>query len=303
VASRPSRTPVILVALGSALWGTDAVLRLPLTGHLASSTIVLYEHLILCVIAIPVLVRAREELRHWQWKHWLALIGIAWGGSALATVLFTQALGHGNPTTAILLQKMQPLFTFLLAGPLLGERLTARHWGYLAMGAFGAWLVTFGTDHGIAGLIPAIPQVQVTAALMALGASALWGTSTVLGRFISPRSSFSTVTALRFVVALPMLFAIAQVTGAPLPLPEGQQMLRLATMALVPGLAALLLYYRGLQGTPAALAAIAELCFPTTALILNWLVLNQHPAALQIAGFFVIWTVVWRLQAVGRSVS
>jgi drug/metabolite transporter (DMT)-like permease len=295
--------PVILVALGSALWGTDTVLRLPLTAHLASATIVFYEHLIICVIAIPVLAGAREELRTWQWKHWLALLGIAWGGSALATVLFTEALSRGNPTTAILLQKCQPLFTFLLAGPLLGERLTRRHWGYLAAGASGAWLVSFGANGGVTGLLPAIPRVEATAALLALGASALWGTSTVLGRFLSPQSSFPTVTALRFVVALPMLFAITQLTGVALPVPNSNETMRLVTMALVPGLAALLLYYRGLQGTPAALAAIAELCFPTTALILNWLFLNQHPAALQIAGFLVIWIVVWRLQAVGRSTS
>ena len=297
--SEDNRVPVILVALGSALWGTDTVLRLPLTGHLASSTIVFYEHLIICAIAIPVLFAAREELRSLQWKHWLALIGIAWGGSALATVLFTESIGRGNPTTSILLQKMQPLFTFLLAGPLLGERLTRRHWGYLALGALGAWLVSFGAD----GLLPAIPRVEVTAALLALGASALWGTSTVLGRFLSPQSSFSTVTALRFVVALPMLFAITQVMGVPLPMPNGEQMLRLLAMAFVPGVAALLLYYRGLQGTPAALAAIAELCFPTTALVLNWLFLDRHPAALQIAGFFVIWIVVWRLQDAERSHS
>src|SRR5258708_22305426 len=123
IVASESRRPVILVALGAALWGTDSVLRQPLTHALPSSAIVLYEHLILSVIAVPTLIAARAELRAWRMRHWLALVGIAWGGSALATVLFTEAIGRGNPDTAILLQKAQPLFTFLLAGPPRGRPL------------------------------------------------------------------------------------------------------------------------------------------------------------------------------------
>ena len=122
------------MALGSALWGTDSVLRRPLTRSLASPAIVLYEHLILSLIAIPVLISRWRELREMRTRDWLAVLGIAWGGSALATVLFTEAISRGNVNTAVLLQKVQPLFTFLLAGPLLGERLTRRHWGYLGLG-------------------------------------------------------------------------------------------------------------------------------------------------------------------------
>jgi drug/metabolite transporter (DMT)-like permease len=280
----------MLVALGAALWGTDSVLRQPMTQALPSAAIVLYEHLILCVVAIPALILARAELRAWRVRHWMALLGIAWGGSALATVLFTEAIGRGNPDTAILLQKLQPLFTFLLAGPLLGERLTRKHWGYLMLALAGAYLVSFD------GQIPQIGSVRMTAALFALGASALWGTSTVLGRFLSPQSSFFTITALRFVAALPLLFVIAYTGGAPLPVPDAPQLARLATMAFIPGLAALLLYYRGLQGTPASIAAIAELCFPLMALLLNWKFLGQRPSLLQVTGFALIWGVVWRIQ-------
>jgi hypothetical protein len=43
-------------------------------------------------------------------------------------------------------------------------------------------------------------------------------------------------------------------------------------LALIPGLLALLLYYRGLRSTPAAAATIAELAFPLTAAGLNYVV-------------------------------
>jgi len=280
--------PVALVALGSALWGTDSALRKPLTTAMSSPIIVLYEHLILSLIAIPTVIAARRELRAWKWRHWLAVIGIAWGGSALATVFFTEALSRGNPNTAVLLQKAQPIFTFLLAGPLLGERLRRSHWGYLALAVAGGYLVSFGPT----GL--GIQRWELTAALFALGASALWGCSTVLGRFLSPQSSFFTITAMRFLVALPALLLIA--SRQTFVLPSANQSIRLVAMAFIPGLAALLLYYRGLRETPAAVAAIAELCFPLTAVLLNLTFLHQRPAALQLLGFALIWFAVWRIQ-------
>jgi drug/metabolite transporter (DMT)-like permease len=292
LAAKPKTPGVLLVALGSALWGTDSVLRRPLTRSLASPAIVLYEHLILSVIALPVLIASWKELRELRLRHWLAVLGIAWGGSALATVLFTEAISRGNVNTAVLLQKAQPLFTFLLAGPLLGEHSSRRNWRYLALGAAGAWLVSFG-DHG---LLPPLSHVEITAALFALGASALWGSSTVLGRILSPRFSFLTVTSLRFVVALPLLFVISLRYEVALPALTAAQFWRVVAMALVPGLAALLLYYRGLGSTTAPVAAIAELAFPATAVILNWTFLAQRPAVLQVVGFAVIWFVVWRIQ-------
>ena len=55
-------------------------------------------------------------------------------------------------------------------------------------------------------------------------------------------------------------------TGAPL-FPSPGDIPGLVGLALVPGLAALLIYYRGLQSTPAARATIAELAFPITAAV------------------------------------
>ena len=50
------------------------------------------------------------------------------------------------------------------------------------------------------------------------------------------------------------------------------------------GLAALLLYYRGLKRTPAATATIAELSFPAAALGLNALAFETVPSGTQLLG-------------------
>ena len=52
-------------------------------------------------------------------------------------------------------------------------------------------------------------------------------------------------------------------------------------LALVPGLIALSIYYRGLATTPASLATIAELAFQLSAITLNYLVFGTTLTATQ----------------------
>src|SRR5437588_1287362 len=128
-----SSRALLLVALGAALWGTDTLFRRTLTTSLESSRIVLYEHLILTVLLLPVCWRGRREWIPMSLVQWGALLWTSWGGSALGTVCFTEAVRIGNPTTAVLLQKIQPVFAALLAWALLGESLGRRFWMWLTL--------------------------------------------------------------------------------------------------------------------------------------------------------------------------
>ena len=74
----------------------------------------------------------------------------------------------------------------------------------------------------------------------------------------------------------------------------------LTAMALVPGLAALLLYYYGLRHTRASLAALGELSFPATAVLLNWTFLGARISAGQAVGFALLWGVILYLERRGR---
>jgi drug/metabolite transporter, DME family len=275
---------LLWVALGASLWGTDTVLRRPLTAALSSAQIVLLEHLILTAVLAPVWWRAWRGLRAAQW---LAVLGIAWGGSALGTLFFTEAIRIGNPTTAVLLQKTQPVFAVLLAKLVLRERPSGRFWVWLGLALLAAYLVSFGAAP------PAVlMQHAPPAAFLALGAAALWGASTVLGRFALRGIPFYSLTALRIVAAVPLLLLIASLQARAWPTLLAKQAVPLVAMALVPGLAALLIYYRGLRHTRASLAAVAELSFPATAALLNWTLLGAGVSAVQIAGFGLLWAAI-----------
>jgi drug/metabolite transporter (DMT)-like permease len=108
------------------------------------------------------------------------------------------------------------------------------------------------------------------AGVFALGAALLWASGTVLGRYALRDVSFVTTTAMRFTIALPVLFAITLISNGT----EAFTVYRLADvpnligLAIVPGLCAILVYYRALRSTPASLATLAETAFPLTVTLL-----------------------------------
>ena len=279
---------VLLVALGAALWGTDAVLRVPLLEVMSPPAIVLSEHLVLLLYSMPAVAIGWKFFRGLGASQWSALLVIAWGGSALATLLFTTAFVSGNPTVVILLQKTQPLFAIALAHILLQERLRWVYWPCFAVAVSGAYLISFG---GFVKPFEALGSAQALPAALTLGAAILWGSSTVLGRFVLKDMPFHTLTGARLLLALPILWGIVLVQGSLGELGAGfaVEPARVVLLALVPGLLGLLLYYRGLSATKASYATLAEISFPASAIALNWIFLGVAVSANQILGFILLW--------------
>lgn len=257
---------VALVGLAAALWGTDGLFRQGLALELPAATVVAWEHAIVVVLLTPLLARSWRTWRSMPARDRVAVAVIGIGASAVATTLFTAAFRFGDPVTPLLLQKLQPLIAVAGAHLLLGERLAPRFLWFLAGGLGGAWLITFADPAGVTA--PA-----AAAGALALGAAVLWGLGTVLGRGLATNVAFVELTAMRFVFGLPAAAALAVALDGPAALAvTGGDLVPLVALALIPGLAGLLLYYRGLRTTPASAATIAELTFPLTAIALGALV-------------------------------
>ena len=272
-----------LVAVATALWGSDGLFRRGLALELPAAVVVFVEHAILVLVTLPLLWRGLRAARALDRRDWTALIMVGVGASAAATVLFTQAFVYGDPNTPILLQKLQPFFAVAGARFLLGERLLPRYGMYFLFGVAGAYLIAF----------PQPSQATVSAfapAALAVAAAILWGLGTVLGRHLTSKISFKELTALRFAVGLPAAAIILAVQGqAPALSGIGvEQSLALVLLALVPGLLALLVYYRGLGETPAAAATLAELAFPLSAVTVNYIAFGATLSASQWAGLVIL---------------
>ena len=259
---------VVLVSIAAAMWGLDGLIRKPLSHSTSPATIVFGEHVVLVALTLPLLVPARSAL--WRAGRGTSppAIAVGAGASAIATILFTQALFHGDFITVLVLQKVQPLVAVAGAWLVLGEQPRPRFAWFLLPALAGIWLIEpehplEPTAHGL------IPIMQ------ALGAAVLWALGTVLGRYLGRELAFEHVPTLRFAFGLIASAAALPVIGCQ-GVRERHDSAWIAVLALVTGLLALGLYYYGLQRTPALLAALGELAFPVTAAVVGIYVFNSN---------------------------
>lgn len=291
------RSGTFLVLFSAMLWATDAPFRVHLTKELASTFIVLGEHLIDVLFVLPILAYAWPELKKLSLKQWGAVAFIAICGSALGSVAFTQAFHYVNPSVALLLQKLQPIIAITLAALFLKEELSPRFWMFAVLALFGAYLISFPD---------LVPQVyagetfnpNVAGVALALIAALFWGASTVLGRYMLGSIDFKLMTALRFSLAFLFLLPLTWAQGA---FPAAGQFtatdaLYIAIIALVSGVLSLFIYYRGLSTTPASVATLAELGYPLAAVFINWLFIpGSALVPMQLLGTAILLGAVWGL--------
>ena len=289
-----------LVVFAALLWAVDAPFRKYLTTQLSSTTIVLMEHITIAVLVLVFLWAYFREFKNLTWKEWLAVVFIAFGGSALATVFFTASFSYVHPTVSILLQKVQPFIAILLATVVLKEKLNPKFWWFALLGMLGAYLVSF----------PAIRPTGFTlaggslGALLALGAAFFWGGSTVFGRMVLKKVSFQAMTALRFLGALVFLFLLEVYYGrlGELKTATAKDWQYVFIIAILAGFISLFIYYFGLRSTKASVATICELAFPVAAVVVNWIYLDGALVPMQIVGGVILLAAVLGLSWVNTTI-
>jgi len=259
------RFSVVLVAVAATMWASDTYFRAQLIGHLKPAQIVVIEDALVSLFLLVYLLRGIPELRRLDRRAWVAIGLIAVGPQAVATILFTQSFSYGHYAETFVLQQTQPVIAILLAWLILGERRRPWFWPTAALAIVGVYMVVFAQN--LSAPFSDLQHGRLEAGLYALGAAALWASGTVLGRVVLGKLSFTTTTALRFTLALPVLILVVlvQFGFSGFSHYQASDALPFLGIALIPGLIALLLYYRALSSTPATLATIAEMAFPVAA--------------------------------------
>jgi drug/metabolite transporter (DMT)-like permease len=287
---------VVLVSIAAAMWGLDGLIRKPLSHSTSPATIVFGEHVVLVALTVPLLVVSLRALWNAGPRYVAAGIAVGAGASAIATILFTQALFHGDFITVLVLQKAQPLVAVAGAWLVLGEQPRPRFAWFLLPALAGIWLIAL--QH------PLAPHAQgLTPIVESLGAAALWGMGTVLGRYLTRRLEFQQVATVRFAFGLIASAAALPILGDKA-FAGAHDSFYIALLAVVTGFLALGLYYYGLQRTPALLAALGELAFPVTAALIGIYVFNSNLRWTQWVGVAITVAVVtllpWRRREVVR---
>ncbi len=261
----------IAVVIAALLWSVDGLLRIHLQESLRAPVIVFWEHIFGAIVLAPLVLYSFKAFKTLTRRQWLAITGVSFLSGAVGTILYTAALGRTQfiPfSVVVLLQQLNPVFAIASAAALLREPLTKRFAALSVVAlvsAYFLWLpngmVNLSTGNG-----------TFIGGLMAIGAAAAWGTSTAFSKYALRGTSTLHVTALRF--SITPLFALGFVLFSgdhTLTALTGNQFKYLLAITFSTGLVALIIYYWGLKRVLASRAAILELAWPASAVLIGWL--------------------------------
>src|ERR1051326_4068379 len=189
-----------LVGIGAALWGTESAWRIPLNELFDARVIVFWEHVVILLMFLPILIPRLRELPNVSARTWAYLIFSGFAGSAVGTIFFTLALKHGNPTVVNVILNVQPIISTFAAFLLFGDRLTRAFFVYAAIAVLAGIFLSvehpesIGVSFKDAGL-----NIGTGYALIC---AVFWGLSTVAGRGTMLGMSLGLASAMRVVVGL-----------------------------------------------------------------------------------------------------
>jgi drug/metabolite transporter (DMT)-like permease len=266
-----------LVGIGAALWGTESAWRIPLNELFDARVIVFWEHAIMLIMFLPILIPRLHELPKVSGRTWAYLLFSGFAGSAVGTIFFTMALKSGNATVVNVILNIQPVISTLAAFLLFGDRLTRPFFVYAAIAIVAGIFLSvehpelIGMSFKDAGL-----NIGTGYALIC---ALFWGLSTVAGRGTMLGMSLRLAGSMRIVVGLICMTCIlavyGELNGADLFPPAAQAHLGTAIgafilLASISGGIPLLIYFEGLRLTKASTAGYFEMMQTLAAVCITW---------------------------------
>lgn len=246
-----------------------------------------YVLVILLMAMLALAMRAPWPPSGREWLH-IGITGVLVQALYLGGVFVAIHRGLPAGVTALVVG-MQPLLTAVGAGLLLGERVSIRQWGGLALGFFGVTLVV-SNKVAIDGVAPDDLGYMLTPALAALiGITA----GTLYQKRFCPRFDLRTGSVVQFVPTLILTALIASQTETMTIEWSGEFVFALLWLVVVLSLGAIsLLNLLIRSGSAVNVASLFYLTPPTTALI-AWAMFGETLTGMALAGMIVAVAGVW----------
>lgn len=293
---------IFLIFLGTLLWALDTLIRYPLLNQISSFQIVFLEHFYLTFYFFGFVlfqnfaqkINRAAILKQLNQKDLLSFFVIGAIGSGLSTLAFTKAFQLINPTVVILLQKLQPFLVIFFSVVLLKEKLEKKFFLWALIAFFGALLLAFDDLKQIQFQYFLKSENLILGYALTLFAVLGWSLSTIFGKRLSNRGySESIIMSGRFsfgflilVFILLGLMLVGDWSNYFSFSLFGQRIIqyKIIGMVVLSGLAGMYFYYSGLKKISAHVGSIAELFFPFSVIIINWVFLDQKLSMGQIIG-------------------
>jgi len=299
-----------LVGLGAALWGIESAWRIPLNEFFDAEVIVFWEHILILLMFLPILLPSLGELRKIDIRTWSYLLFSGFAGSAVGTVFFTLALKHGNPTVVNVILNVQPLISTFGAFLLFGDRLGPRFFLYAGIAILAGVFLSVEN--------PDLIGVSFQSAGLTLGSgyalicAFFWAGSTVAGRGVMLGMPLRLAASMRIVVGLicmtSILLAYGKLKGAALwpaaaQAHSGTAIGALLLLASISGGVPLLIYFEGLRFTRASTAGYFEMMQTVAAVCITWGFFHAALRPHQVVAGVVLMAAVAMVQRVQAKVK
>ncbi|MEM4756224.1 MAG: DMT family transporter [Candidatus Woesearchaeota archaeon] len=278
---------MLFVCIAAFLWALEGIALIPPLYSLPVSLVVLLIHGIGFFLLSLSLSKEFAAAKTFSKKDWTILLLIALLAGALGTLAIVKALFLVNfqkLSVVLLLQKLQPVFAIVLALVLLKEKIGKAFYVWAGIAIIASYVMSFGFS------LPDFSAASTAAIFYSLFASLAFASGTVLGRAIAQKYKPTTLTFYRYGLTTIIMLAIVFGTKAHhhLTIISPKQWIFLALIPLTTGLGSMLLYYRGLNLVKASVSTIAELMFPVSAIVLDYLINKTLLSPLQLLSAAVL---------------
>lgn len=293
----------VFIIIASLLWSLDGILRRSIYS-LPPATIVFLEHVLGLLIMTPFFIMpALQEIKRLSKKEWIAILVVSLFSGALGTIFYTSALAQVNYiqfSVVVLLQQLQPIWAIGMAALLLKEKISKKFIVWAILAIIASYFVTF-KDLRV-NITPG--NGTLIAALLALMAGVMWGSTTSFSKVVLKKVSHNTATYLRFlfapVFALVFLGLFGQLGSlGNITMPQWGILL---AITLSTGMVALLIYYYGLKKTEGKVSAICELVWPASAIVIDYVYFKNTLSVTQILGTVVVLFSIYKVATLRKHV-
>ena len=234
----------------------------------------------------------------WIFSIWLGLLG-----TMAYQLLFMHGMSWTAAGDASLIIPMNPVFTVLLAAPMLGQRISARMSVGLLVGISGvAVVVGWSPNSGIP------IEHRVLGDLMILLAALSWAvTSNLTKIMLSWGRGFS---SLEIVVwysvtgwALLTPWVIAENWGSTIPEPSSAEWLTIAYLGIISTVLSYVLFAKGIEVIGPTAASSYVFLVPVFGVLGGWILLSEEIGASMLLGFVLIVVGVTEVQRESERLS
>ena len=234
----------------------------------------------------------------WVYSIWLGLLG-----TMAYQLLFMHGMSWTAAGDASLIIPMNPVFTVLLAAPMLGPRISARMSVGLLIGIAGvAVVVGWSPNSGIP------IEHRILGDLMVLLAALSWAaTSNLTKIMLSWESGYSSLEIVVWysVTGWALLFpwVIAENWGSSVPDPSSAEWITIAYLGVISTVLSYVLFAKGIELIGPTAASSYVFLVPVFGVLGGWLLLDEEIGASMILGFVLIVVGVTEVQRESERLS